>query len=93
MKSKICISFLRLKTIGIYGLKSKREVWKLQLVLSKIRKAARTLLTLEKTDPRRIFEGDALLRRMNKLGLLKEGQNELDYVLGLSIRQFCERRL
>ena len=62
-----------LKTIGMYGLKSKREVWKLQLILSKIRKAARTLLTLEKHDPRRIFEGDALLRRMERLGLLKEG--------------------
>ena len=62
-------------------------------MLSKIRKAARTLLTLNSEDPRRIFEGDALLRRMNKLGLLKEGQNELDYVLGLTVRQFCERRL
>ena len=62
-------------------------------MLSKIRKAARTLLTLENSDPRRIFEGDALLRRMNKLGLLKDGQNELDYVLGMTVKQFCERRL
>ena len=63
----------RLKIIGTYGLKNSREVWRMQLMLSKIRKAARTLLTLEKNDPRRIFEGDALLRRMNKLGLLKDG--------------------
>ena len=62
-------------------------------MLSKIRKAARTLLTLDQSDPKRIFEGDALLRRMTKLGLLKDGQNELDYVLGMTLRQFCERRL
>ena len=72
MKSKFSL-IKRLKLIGTYGLKSKREVWKIQLLLSKIWKAARTLLTLEKNDPRWIFEGDALLRRMNKLGLLKEG--------------------
>ena len=63
------------------------------MLLAKIRKAARELLTLDETDPRRIFEGDALLKRMVKLGLLKETQTELDYVLGLTPRQFMERRL
>ncbi len=64
------------------------------MLLAKIRKAARELLTLDETDPRRIFEGDALLKRMVKLGLLKEKtQTELDYVLGLTPRQFMERRL
>lgn len=62
-------------------------------MLAKIRQAARTLLTLEVEDPRRIFEGQALIKRMVKLGLLKENQRELDYVLGLTTRQFMERRL
>ena len=75
----------RLNTVGRYGLKSKREVWRVKYTLSKIRKAARELLTLDTQDPRRIFEGDALLKRMVQLGLLKDSEHELDYVLGLTI--------
>merc|ERR1712071_152893 len=56
-------------------------------------KAARVLLTLPEKDPRRIFEGEALIRRMVRLGLLKESERKLDYVLGLTIAQFMERRL
>jgi len=47
-----------LKIIGEYGLKNKREVWRVKLVLAKIRKAARTLLTLEEKDPKRLLEGN-----------------------------------
>lgn len=46
-----------MKLVGEYGLKNKREVWRVQLVLAKIRAAARHLLTLEPTDPKRIFQG------------------------------------
>ena len=74
-------------------MKNKREVWRVQLTLAKIRKAARELLTLDEKDPRRIFEGAALLRRMYKLGLLNENENKLDYVLGLTVQKFMERRL
>ena len=82
-----------LKVVGQYGLRCKREVWRVQLTLAKIRKAARELLTLDDRDPRRLFEGDALIRRIVKLGLLKEGERKLDYVLGLTLDQFMERRL
>ena len=51
-----------MKLIGEFGLKNKREVWRTQLTLARIRKAARVLLTLDEKDPRRIFEGGALLR-------------------------------
>nr|GMD19620.1 40S ribosomal protein S9-2 [Ipomoea batatas] len=37
--------------------------------------------------------GDALLRRMNRYGLLDESQNKLDYVLALTVENFLERRL
>jgi len=49
----------RLKLIGTYGLRCKREVWRTQLTLAKLRKAARVLLTMDNTDPRRLFEGKA----------------------------------
>jgi hypothetical protein len=38
--------------------------------LSKIRTAARMLLTMDEKNPKRIFEGEALLRRMYRYGLL-----------------------
>ena len=82
-----------LRIIGQYGLRCKREAWRVQLTLAKIRKAARSLMTLDETDPRRVFEGDALLRRMVRLGLLKENERKLDYILGLTVNQFMERRL
>merc|ERR1712071_288810 len=50
-------------------------------------------MTLLESDPKRIFEGDALIGRIVKLGLLKENERKLDYVLGLTINQFMERRL
>lgn len=40
-----------------------------------------------------MFEGEALMRRMNKYGLLDESQNKLDYVLALTPSDFLERRL
>merc|ERR1711937_1020762 len=36
-----------MKIIGEYGLKKKREIWRVQYVLSKTRAAARDLLTLD----------------------------------------------
>ncbi|KAJ0043828.1 hypothetical protein Pint_19327 [Pistacia integerrima] len=51
------------------------------------------LLTLDEKNPRRLFEGQALLRRMNRYGLLDESQNKLDYVLALTVENFLERRL
>lgn len=82
-----------LKLVGEYGLRNKRELWRVQLALSKIRQAARNLLTMDETEAKRLFEGEALLRRMYKYGLLEEGQNKLDYVLALSPQDFLERRL
>mmetsp|Transcript_41378 Transcript_41378/g.84449 ORF Transcript_41378/g.84449 Transcript_41378/m.84449 type:complete len:190 (+) Transcript_41378:22-591(+) len=82
-----------LKLVGEYGLRNKRELWRVQMVLSKIRNAARTLLQLDDDDPKRIFEGQALMRRMYKYGLLNETQDKLDYVLALQPNDFLERRL
>jgi len=82
-----------MKLIGEFGLKNKREVWRMQLTLARIRKAARVLLTLDEKDPRRLFEGGALLRRLMRLGVLDESKQQLDYVLALKPADFLERRL
>jgi small subunit ribosomal protein S9e len=74
-------------------LRNKREVWRVKYTLAKIRKAARELLTLDEKDPRRLFQGNALLRRLVRIGVLDEGRMKLDYVLGLRIEDFLERRL
>ena len=82
-----------LKIVGEYGLRSKRELWRVQYALSGIRNNARELLTMDEKSTRRIFEGEALLRRMNRDGLLDENQNKLDFVLALSVENFLERGL
>jgi small subunit ribosomal protein S9e len=79
---------------------------RVQLTLSKIRRAARELLTLEgirpcvyvpvnesERDPRRLFEGNALIRRLVRIGVLDESRMKLDYVLALKVEDFLERRL
>ena len=82
-----------LKLCGEYGLRCKREIWRVQMLLAKCRKAARVLLTLPEKHPKRIFEGTALLKRMQRYGLLGEDESGLDYVLQLSTQKFLERRL
>lgn len=42
----------------------------MQFALNKLRNAARVLLTLDEKDPKRIFEGEAIMRRMYRYGLL-----------------------
>lgn len=81
-----------MKLIGEYGLKNKREVWRVQLALAKIRKASRVLLTLDEKDPRRVFEGAAILRRLLRMGVLSEDRTTLDYVLALKAAVSNTRR-
>lgn len=78
---------------GVYGLRNKREIWRVAFTLAKIRKAARELLTLEENDSKRLFEGNALIRRLMRSGILDKSKNKLDHVLALKIEDFMERRL
>lgn len=82
-----------LKLAGEYGLRNKTEIYRVAFTLAKMRKAARELLTLSERDPRRLFEGNALIRRLIRIGVLDHSKTKLDYVLGLKIEDFMERRL
>ncbi|CCE64688.1 hypothetical protein TPHA_0I01840 [Tetrapisispora phaffii CBS 4417] len=82
-----------LKLAGEFGLKNKREIYRISFQLSKIRRAARDLLTRDEKDPKRLFEGNALIRRLVRVGVLSEDKKKLDYVLALKIEDFLERRL
>merc|ERR1712133_190552 len=78
---------------GEYGLKNKKEVWRVKYTLTRIRKRARELLTMDEKNPKRLFEGNALLRRLVRIGVLSEDKMKLDFVLGLRNEDFFERRL
>ncbi|GCA62046.1 ribosomal protein S4/S9, eukaryotic/archaeal [Kipferlia bialata] len=82
-----------LKLCGEFGLRCKREIWRSQFTLRKIRATARSLLALDEKDPRRMFEGEALLRRMHRSGILADEKDRLDYVLTLTVEDLLNRRL
>eukprot|EP00758_Cryptobia_borreli_P012175 Tbor_TRINITY_DN5722_c0_g3::TRINITY_DN5722_c0_g3_i7::g.19996::m.19996/K02997/RP-S9e, RPS9; small subunit ribosomal protein S9e len=82
-----------LRMCGQYGLRCKREIWRVNMTLSKMRRTARTLLTLPDTNQRRLLEGSALLRRCHDLGFLDLSKDKLDYVLSLTVPDILERRL
>jgi small subunit ribosomal protein S9e len=82
-----------LKLCGEYGLRCKREIWRVQYMLSKVRKAARTLLTLDTKDPKRLFETPPLIRRLKRFGLMLPEENSLDDILKLTTQRLMERRL
>ena len=82
-----------LKLCGEYGLRCKKEIWRVNLFLSNLRRTARTLLTLPESHPRRQIEGAALLRRCQETGLLSGDKRKLDYVLSLTVPDILDRRL
>jgi small subunit ribosomal protein S4 len=77
-----------------YGLKSKRELWKVQFYLRTCRAQARSLQAkLRLEDEQAKKETSLLLRRLNRLGILKEGASSVDDVLALNIDTIMGRRL
>ena len=76
--------------LGTYGLRNKRELWKAQSEIARIRNQARALLAIP-TEVRREKEL-RLLGFLNRLGLVNESAT-LDDVLNLKIEDILERRL
>jgi small subunit ribosomal protein S4 len=81
---------VELKLVGEYGLRNKRELWRVRTMLSEVRGIARSLLA--KTGEERLRLQKEYLSKLSRVGLLPE-QTEIDQVLDLDIKDILERRL
>ena len=79
-----------LKTLGTFGLKTKRELWKTQTELSRVRLQARSLLALRQEERKR--KEPILIQSLTKIGLVDESST-LDDVLNLQVNDLLARRL
>ena len=79
-----------LYVMGSYGLRNKRELWKAQTEVARIRNQARALLAL--SAEARAEKEKRLLNFLNRLGLAKEAAT-LDDILNLKAEDLLERRL
>ena len=79
-----------LRTIGAYGLRNKRELWKIHTELSTLRRRARELLSLG-AEERAVREAE-MISKLHKRGLVQEN-SRLEDVLTLSVEDLLERRL
>jgi len=79
-----------LKTLSTFGLKTKRELWKTQTELSRVRLQARSLLALRQDERER--KEPILIQSLSKIGLVNE-DSTLDDVLNLQVTDLLSRRL
>lgn len=73
-----------------YGLKNKKEIWKITSKVKGFSRQAKSLIA--RTTPQGEKERTQLIQRLNRLGLLS-GEANLDDVLGLEVKDLMERRL
>ncbi len=77
-----------------YGLKNKKELWRVQSFLSSIRGRARELQALVRYGNKQaVKEKDELVARLGRLGLLPLEGATLDDVLALDVEAVLGRRL
>jgi len=79
-----------LKILGTFGLKTKRELWKTQTELSRVRLHARSLLALRREVRER--KEPVLIQSLSKIGLVDQNST-LDDVLNLQVTDLLSRRL
>ena len=79
-----------LKTLGTFGLKTKKELWKARTNLSKLRHQARSLLALRQEI--RKEKEPVLINSLSKIGLVDKNST-LDAVLNLQVTDLLSRRL
>ena len=79
-----------LKTVGTFGLRTKRELWKTNSELSRIRHQARSLLALRQEV--RDEKEPILMKSLARIGLVSNDAT-LDDVLNLNVDDLLSRRL
>lgn len=78
-----------LKTLGTFGLRTKRELWKAHTELSRVRHQARSLLALRAED--RSKKEPILMKSLARIGLVST-DSTLDDVLNLKVSDLLARR-
>ncbi|NIM26060.1 MAG: 30S ribosomal protein S4 [Nitrososphaeria archaeon] len=79
-----------LKTLGTFGLRTKRELWKAHTKLSTVRNQARSLLALQQEV--RQQKEPILMKSLARIGLVSSDAT-LDDVLNLQVTDLLTRRL
>ena len=79
-----------LKTLGTFGLRTKRELWKAHTKLSSVRHQARSLLALQQEVRER--KEPILMKSLARVGLVSSDAT-LDDVLNLQVTDLLTRRL
>ena len=79
-----------LQTLGTFGLRTKKELWKAHTELSRVRHQARSLLALRQ-EVRKEKE-PILMKSLAKIGLVGQDAT-LDDVLNLNVKDLLARRL
>ncbi|RLG88723.1 MAG: 30S ribosomal protein S4 [Thermoprotei archaeon] len=80
-----------MELVGKYGLRNKRELWKAQTLLRKIRNRAKSLLSLPPEV--RAVQERVLVRKLYRMGILDREDATLDDILGITVENILERRL
>eukprot|EP00732_Lithocolla_globosa_P005153 Lithocolla_globosa_v1_NODE_5143_length_1293_cov_13363.966129.p1 type:complete len:159 gc:universal NODE_5143_length_1293_cov_13363.966129:766-290(-) len=73
--------------------KMKSKFFSSQNLLDSFREKDYLIACLATSQKKSLFEGNAIIRRLIRIGCLDESKNKLDYVLGLKVDDFLERRL
>ncbi len=73
-----------------FGLKNKKEIWKIQSMLRSFKAQAKGLIA--RTDAQGKKEEEALLAKLHNIGMIAQGAN-LDAILELTLEDMLKRRL
>ncbi|MBI5389483.1 30S ribosomal protein S4 [Candidatus Woesearchaeota archaeon] len=73
-----------------YGLKNKKEIWKMDSILKNFKHQVKSLVTQSSAQAEK--EKAQLLRRLHTLGLVTDSTN-LSSILGMTLNSIMERRL